>query len=171
MGSSWTRQLGWASGAAACGLFAASLCLADATSAADTIKARQDHMHDLGGAMKAIGDQLKSPTPDMAVIKAAAQKVADASAALPSWFPAGSGPDSGVKTHAKAEIWSDPTGFSAAASNFAAEAAKLNTAASGSADDVKAEVPSVGEACGACHMKYREKPPAPPAPPPAAPAS
>jgi len=137
-------------------VFAATAALAAGINAADTIKARHDHFHELGGAAKAIGDQLKSGSPDAGVVKANAAKLAQLGAALPSWFPAGSGPESGVKTRALPLIWSDAAGFSAAAKTLATETAKLNTiAASGNMAGVGAQMQAVGAACGGCHKKYR----------------
>jgi cytochrome c556 len=46
-----------------------------------------------------------------------------------TWFPKGTGPESGVKTDARAEIWTDPAGFAAAARRLEPEAAKLEALA------------------------------------------
>lgn len=137
-------------------VFAATAALAAGINAADTIKARHDHFKELGGAAKAIGDQLKSGAPDAAIVKANAAKMAQLGAALPTWFPAGSGPESGVKTRALPVIWTDGPGFSAAAKNLATETAKLNAiAASGNMAAVGPQMGAVGNACGGCHKKYR----------------
>jgi len=81
---------------------------------AKAVATRQANFKQLGGAFKAINDQLKAGAPDMAVIKASAQKMKDLAAQEATWFPAGSGPEAGVKTGAKPEIWSDAAGFAAA---------------------------------------------------------
>lgn len=140
----------------AAAVFVATAALAAGLNAAETIKTRHEHFHQLGGAAKAIGDQLKSGSPDAAIVKANAAKMAELGAALPTWFPAGSGPESGVKTRALPAIWTDGPGFSAAAKTLATETAKLNTvAASGNMAAVGAQMQAVGNACGGCHKKYR----------------
>jgi len=77
----------------------------------------------------------------------------------PSWFPKGSGPEAGVKTAAKAEIWTDAAGFAAAASKLADETAKLQqVAAGGDIEAMRAQARAVGGACNTCHDKYRTAP-------------
>jgi cytochrome c556 len=75
---------------------------------------------------------------------------------IPSLFPAGT--ETGHKTKAKPEIWSDTAGFQKDAANFVAAAQKLETLAD--ADDkagFAAQFKVVGEACGACHRGYRAR--------------
>ncbi|HEX7759119.1 MAG TPA: cytochrome c [Caulobacteraceae bacterium] len=137
-------------------VFAATACLGAGLSAADAVKARQQHFKDQGGAAKALGEQFKSGAPDPAIVKAQAATLAQLVSALPTWFPAGSGPEAGVKTRALPLIWSDAPGFSAAARNLAVETAKLNTlAASGDMAAAGTQMQAVGAACGGCHKKYR----------------
>ena len=79
-----------------------------------------------------------------------------AAVSWPCWFPKGSGPESGVKTDAKAEVWNDAAGFAAAANRFQGEAAKLQEiAAGGDIAAIKAQVRATGGACKNCHDKYR----------------
>jgi cytochrome c556 len=118
--------------------------------------ARHQNFKQQGAAFKAVLDELKKDAPDMAVISTNATKLKTLSTQLPSWFPKGSGSESGFKTDAKAEVWTDAAGFAAAARNFQGETAKLQQFAS--ANDlagVKGEVKAVGAACKACHDKYR----------------
>jgi len=126
---------------------------------AEAVKARQANFKQLGGAFKAINDQLKTDKPDLAVIKASARKMKDLAAQEATWFPAGSGPEAGVKTAAKPDIWSDAAGFAAGVKRLQAETTRLADAAnSGSLDAVKAQVATTAKACGGCHDKYRLKP-------------
>lgn len=122
---------------------------------ADAVKARHDNFHRLGGDFKAIADQLKGEAPDLALIKAKAADAKTVVSTMASWFPAGSGVESGEKTEAKAEIWSDAAGFAAKREAFQAEVAKL--AAAGDLDAVKAQFKATGEACKACHISYRAR--------------
>ncbi len=127
-------------------------------SGAAAVKDRQTHMKALGAAAKALVDQIKSDSPDMAVIKDATAKLNLGAQGLPHWFPAGSGPEAGVKTRALPVIWTDQPGFAAAAQTFATEAAKLNTLAqAGDLAGVRGQVSAVGGACDACHKKFRAK--------------
>jgi cytochrome c556 len=138
----------------------AGYAVAQQQSPADIIKARQEHLKDLGGQMKAIGDQLKTGMPDKAIVTAAAQKIAAYAKELPSWFPAGTGPESGVKTAAKPEIWSEAADFKAAADKLPPEADKLvEVAASGDPAVIGGQLQATGKACGGCHKPFRVPPP------------
>jgi cytochrome c556 len=126
--------------------------------AAKAVAVRQAHFDTQGKTFKAITDEVKKDQPDMATLTQDAARLEDLANNLPSWFPKGSGPQAGVKTAAKAEIWSDPDGFAGAADRFQVAASKLNQAAKiGDLATVKAEVRDVGGACAACHAKFREK--------------
>jgi cytochrome c556 len=136
---------------------AAAVALA-AASPKDTIKLRQEGLKDLGAQMKVINDTLKTSAPDAAKIKEAAAKVKKHSAEISTWFPAGSGPEAGVETAAKPEIWKDAADFTAKGNAFVAEADKLATVAdSGDVEGVRNQVRAVGKSCGGCHERYRVK--------------
>ena len=84
--------------------------------------------------------------------------IAEASQHLPQQFPAGSGPESGAKTDAKPEIWSDAAGFAAAAKALQDESAKLVALVdAGDAAGARTQAGAVGQSCGGCHQKYRVK--------------
>ena len=109
-----------------------------------------------GAAFKGVLDELKKDQPDKTVVAANAAKLKALTGQLPSWFPKGSGAESGFKTDAKPEVWSDPAGFAAAANRLQVEASKLNQLAqAGDMTAVKGEVRAVGGACKNCHDKYR----------------
>ena len=113
-------------------------------------------MKALGGAAKALNDQLKSGAPDAAIVKAQTARMAQLAHALPTWFPKGSGPESGAKTRALPIIWTDGPGFSLVQQHLAAEADKLAAAgASGDMSAVGAQFRVVFGACKSCHDKYR----------------
>ena len=62
----------------------------------------------------------------------------------------------GVKTAAKAEIWTDAAGFTAAVSKLQDETAKLQTVATaGDIDAIKAQARATAGACKNCHDTYR----------------
>jgi cytochrome c556 len=127
-----------------------------ALDAASQIKARQDGMKAVGGATKGLYDTL-SGDKDPAKLKALAAQLNTLAPKVPGWFPAGTGPEAGVKTDAKAAIWADKADFNAKAGAFAAQAAKLNAAAqAGDADKVKAEFMALRGTCKSCHEKFKE---------------
>lgn len=123
---------------------------------AAAVKARQAHFKQQGGAFKAILDQLKKDQPDKTIISANADKLKGLAAQLPTWFPQGSGPEAGVKTGAKPEVWTEPSEFRDAAARLQAETVKLDQLAmAGDIAGVKGEVRAVGGACKNCHDKFR----------------
>ncbi len=130
-----------------------------AASPAEVIKARQQGLKSIGAAFKIIRDELKSSAPDVAKIKAAGARIAEEGSAIDRWFPAGTGPDSGVKTDARAEIWSDPSAFSAAREAFVREAAKSAQVFTTDSDPSawSAATASLGQTCRGCHDKFRVK--------------
>lgn len=127
-------------------------------SAADVIKARQQGYKAQGAAFKTINDELKKGSPNIAAIRSSAKVIADTGAAQYRWFPRGSGPEAGVKTAAKPEIWSDAAGFSAAQKAFQAEANRLSQAAAkGDLGALRPQVGATGRSCASCHNKFRVK--------------
>ncbi len=128
-----------------------------AASAAETaIATRQAGYKKIGGAFKAINEELRKDAPDTKLIASNAAVINAQAGQVPRWFPAGSGPEAGFKTKAKPAIWSDSAKFGAAAAKFQTEAGKLQTvAAAGNVDGIKAQVRAVGGTCKGCHDSYR----------------
>jgi cytochrome c556 len=126
------------------------------TPAGKAAAARHQNFKQLGGAFKALVDQVKTDAPDKAVISANADKMNALAAQAPAWFPKDSGVESGVKTDAKPEIWSDPQGFAAAVAKLQAATVKLQqVSAAGDMAAIRAQVQATGGACKNCHDKYR----------------
>lgn len=122
------------------------------------IEARQKNLKDLGGAMKTVGDQMKSGAPSLDEIRPAVQVIKTHAADIGNWFPVGTGPESGIETEALPKIWEDQPGFQAAAQKLAEEANKLSDVATG--DDlaaIGAQVGATGGACKNCHDNFRQK--------------
>lgn len=129
-----------------------------AASPAQIVKVRQQGLKALGAALKVIRDELRGDTPDAAKIRTASADITRAAEQIDAWFPAGTGPDGGLKTDAKLEVWSDAAGFAAARDAFAREANKWTQL--GSRADVaswKEGVATLGQSCKGCHDKYRVK--------------
>lgn len=133
---------------------------AGVAAAADVIAARQEHYKDLGRAFKAINDQLRSSTPDVAVIKANAPAITRIGQQQnrENWFPAGTQAGLGLETAAGTAIWKNPADFSTKRADFAkASAGYAATAASGDLEAIKAATGAVGKTCKACHETYRDE--------------
>lgn len=125
-------------------------------SAADTIRARQANYKEMARASKAIGDQLKARNPSVEDIQANAARLADLAPQILSWFPAGSGPEAGVRTRAKAEIWQEQERFGDAAGQFIAATQEFSTiAGTGDLDAIRAAQAEIGPACRNCHDRFR----------------
>ena len=135
------------------------ISLAQSGSPVEVVKARQQAFKKLGAALKLIHSEVRESSPDAAKIGAAANEVKSAASHLAEWFPAGSGPQAGLKTHAKAEIWSDERGFAAARSAFARQADKSVRELTDPGDHGtwKDAVAALGQSCRDCHDSYRVK--------------
>jgi cytochrome c556 len=139
-------------------VFIAGGSVAAGLTGADAAKARIDHMKGQGAAMKAIGDQLKTGAPDMAVIKVQAAKLEASSRELTTWFPAGSGQSAYAKSKALPVIWTDKAKFAEKAEALRTAVNKLNAVAqAGDAAAVGPAVKEVGAACKGCHETFKAK--------------
>jgi cytochrome c556 len=133
---------------------AAPLLAADA----DIVKSRIAGYREIGAAYKAINDQLSSGAPEPYLLQVSAREIVNGTRNQYRWFPAGSGPKPGIKTRAKAAIWSQPAKFKTLQDGFAAKAVALAAATKGGdAARVQAAVRELGGACKACHTVYREE--------------
>ncbi len=133
----------------------AGSAIASAASPAETIAARQANFKKMGGAMKALKDELGAGA-DKAKLLAAARTLAATARLQGGLFPAGTGPSSGVKTDALPAIWTQKPTFDAAAGKLVAEADKLaGIAGSGNTAAVLAQFKVVGGTCAACHRQFR----------------
>lgn len=122
----------------------------------EQIEARQAQLKKMGKAFKAISDQLKAGSPDLAQIQAAAAVVPKEAAGMVDWFPDGTGPESGVKTEALPIIWENKADFADKVTAMQEAAAKLETVAQeGDVAAIATAFQSTGGTCKACHDKYR----------------
>jgi len=128
------------------------------TPAGRAADARHEKFEEIGEAAKTVFDQLKAKEPDMAAIRSAAGTIKALAPQIPDWFPAGSGPDDGIRTDALPTVWTRPAEFKAAAARFLDESTRFHALAQG--DDVKAigaGAQALGGACKGCHDKFREE--------------
>lgn len=109
-------------------------------------------------ANKAITEELKKDAPSVETIRTNATTLAGLSGQVAGWFPAGTGPESGIDTEAKPAIWEQPAAFSTAAGNFDTAVKALNAAATGGdIATIRTASAAVGPTCKGCHDKFREK--------------
>ena len=128
---------------------------AQAPRAEDVIMGRQGAMMLSGVAMASIKGAIDAGQP-LASQRFSTRSLARWAHAVPGMFPAGSGPEAGVPSNARAEIWSDRAGFEARAADYAAAADRLAELAAG--DDAAAfadQWTAVRATCQACHDGYK----------------
>ena len=124
-------------------------------SPADTIRSRITSYRELGAAFKAVNDGLRGEIQTV-LIGQYARQIRNAARAQYAFFPAGTGPQPGVKTSAKAEIWSKPGEFRAAQDAFARQADAFQLAVNGGNPvAIRAEARKLGGTCKACHDSFR----------------
>ncbi len=140
----------------AASLLALSACGNPDTPAGRAADQRHEDFEAMGDAMKTVGDELKAATPDLAKVKAAAATINGFAPKLPGWFPAGSGPQDGIKTDALAAVWTKPEEFAAAAAKFKDEAARFAAVAeAGDKAAIGAGAQALGGTCKGCHDKFK----------------
>jgi cytochrome c556 len=119
------------------------------------IKGRQAAMMLSGVAMGAMKSAMDAGQPP-ASQRFNSRALARWSHAVPGMFPAGTGPEAGVPTNAKPEVWSDRAGFEASAADYAAAADRLAELAAGEdAAAFAAQWTTVRQSCQACHDVYK----------------
>jgi len=119
---------------------------------------RHERYEDLGDEMKGINRELKASSPSVPVIQRHAAAIAEFAPRVPSLFPPGTGPETGHRTRAKAEIWSDAQTFRQRAEAFNREATRFNQAAqSGDIAAIRAALPGLGDSCKNCHDRFRSR--------------
>jgi cytochrome c556 len=124
----------------------------------DAVTARISGYRETGAAFKTINDQLKSDTPAKIMLRVSAKRIVQTSHDQYNWFPTGSGAEAGVKTKAKTAIWSDAAGFKAAQDRLQQQAALMATTVDGGdLAQMRKQAHALGDACAACHSKFREK--------------
>jgi cytochrome c556 len=127
-----------------------------AAGAADIIRTRHDGYRELGASFKNVNDELRGAKPQMIVLQLSARQIKNVSTQQYGWFPAGSGPQSGIKTKARTEIWTQTAAFKTAQDNFARQATGFNAAvASKDVAKIRAATKTLGAACAACHKQFR----------------
>lgn len=135
---------------AACGL----LSVPALAGGADQIRARVAGFRQLGAAYKSVNDGLRAG--DLAKVRQASGQIGNTARGIYTWFPRGSAAAPGVKTLAKADIWTRGAEFRAAADAFSRQAqAFQRAAASGNLDAIRGESRKLGATCKGCHDTFK----------------
>ena len=135
----------------------ATAMVALAAGANPAFKLRHDNFEAMGRAMKGSVDELKKASPNPAVIRAHADRLAAASVKVKGYFPKGTGPEAGVKTEALPAIWQRPADFAAAADRLVGATKGLQSvAATGDIARIQPALGAVGAACKNCHDSFRK---------------
>ena len=118
---------------------------------------RHEGMETIGKSNKAIKRELEGGSPDLGVVRASAARISDLATKASGWFRAGTGPDIG-KTGAKPEIWQNQDDFLTKLTAFQKAAVAFHGVAAGNdVNAIKASYGNLGQACKACHDKYRSE--------------
>ncbi len=127
-----------------------------AATPAETITARSNNFKQMGRAQKALNDELKKSSPDLAVIRTSANTLANLAPQVSRWFPRGTGKESGVRTGALPAIWQQTPRFNGSANQLTNAARGLQRAAAGgNIAQVRASAAAVGGACKGCHDTFK----------------
>jgi cytochrome c556 len=119
-------------------------------------EARHEGFEEIGDHFKTIKRELKGGSPAIETVQREAAGLAEKARQVPNWFPAGTGPESGTRTRAKAEIWANHQDFQQRAQTLVQAASEFNQAArSGDVAAIQAAVPALNDSCKQCHDRYR----------------
>jgi len=122
----------------------------------NAVKTRQASYKLMAKNFKAINDELKSGSPQVGVVQPAAREIARIAPLQVKLFPAGSGPESGLKMEAKAEIWTDNATFVKLNQDLVQKANALNAvAAAGDMAGLGGAVKDLGGVCKQCHDRFK----------------
>jgi cytochrome c556 len=137
-------------------LLAAAACASPLTAGpVDTIKTRIANYRELGAAFKAVNDGVRGEL-QVVLVQQSARQIRNSARQQYTLFPAGTGPEAGVKTAAKPEIWTRPAQFKAAQDVFAIQAAAFDTAVKGGkVEAIRTATRKLGAACKGCHDQFR----------------
>jgi cytochrome c556 len=139
-------------------IVAIALAVGGATPGGTAAHERHEHFETIGRAFKGINDQLKQRPVNLVALRNTTAVVATLASRAKTWFPAGSGPQDGVKTDALPAAWTNRAELDRKADAFAAAANTLAaTAQRGDVAAIQAAVRATGETCKSCHDQFRKR--------------
>jgi cytochrome c556 len=143
-------------GTAALGVVGVAIAQTPARTPAQLIQNRQAGYKQINAAFRAVLEQSRASEPDLAAIRQHSATIARLAPRVSGWFPRGTGPETGVRTRAKAEIWTNPEAFRSASVNLVVAARRLDAAARGSdMAAIRAAFQALGRSCSGCHDQFR----------------
>lgn len=142
--------------AAVAGLVTVAAAQTPARTPADLIRNRQASYKQIQSAFKILFQQRQASAPSIEAIRPHAATIARLAPQVNGWFPPGTGPETGVPTRAKSELWANRQDFLARAAAFVVAARQVDAAArAGDLDAYRAAFPALRQACADCHDRYR----------------
>lgn len=137
---------------------ASPVLLGAASPGATAAHDRHARFETIGRAFKGVQDQLKRNPVNLPAVRNTSAVLAALASRTKTWFPAGSGPQNGVKTDALAAAWTNRAELDRQADRFSAAANSLAAAAElGDVDRIRAAVRATGESCKSCHDQFRKR--------------
>jgi cytochrome c556 len=123
---------------------------------AELIRNRQAGYKQMSESFKALFAQTKADAPSIDAIRTHAAVVARIAPQVGGWFPPGTGPETGVPTRAKAELWANAADFRQRSAALVVAARQVEAAArAGNVEAFKAAFPGLRQSCADCHDRYR----------------
>ena len=120
------------------------------------IAERQDNLSQIAGANRGIRDELENPEPSIEVIRTNSAILSELLPQLPTWFPEGTGPETGAETEALPVIWERWSDFEAAHGRAVAAVEALAAAIdTEDLEQIRTAAGEVGPNCGGCHDTFR----------------
>lgn len=143
-------------GIAALGLVGVAIAQTPARTPAQLIQNRQAGYKQIGAAFRGVQEQVRASEPNLPTIRQHAATLARLTPHVSGWFPAGTGPEAGVRTRALPAIWTNQAAFRTASVNLVVAARQLETAAQGTdIAAIRAAAQGLGRTCGGCHDQFR----------------
>lgn len=143
-------------GVATLGLVGVAIAQTPARTPAQLIQNRQAGYKQIGAAFRGVMEQVRASEPNLATIRQHSATIARLAPQVSGWFPRGTGPEAGVRTRAKAEIWTSAGDFRTASVNLVVAARRLDAAAQGSdVAAIRTAFQALGRTCGGCHDQFR----------------
>lgn len=142
---------------AAVALVLGTAAMASTPEIVEAIKSRKANYKEIGGAFKTLNDEIRTGAPSIDTIQPLAKDLLQRGSMQMNFFPTGSGPESGEKTRARAEIWMEPEDFRKSHQDFITAAEQLNRAIdSGDQAAIASAQKALGTSCKSCHEHYRQ---------------
>lgn len=143
-------------GLATVGLVGVAVAQSPARTPAQLIQNRQAGYKQIGAAFRGLFEQSRATQPDLAAVRQHSATIARLAPNVGGWFPAGTGPEAGVRTRAKADIWAAPQEFRTLSVNLVVAARRMEQAAAGGdREAIGAAFANLRGTCAACHDRFR----------------